>query len=331
MSDEPRPPIRTGRAYQDALKDDPAAQVAWQRVQTQLQAFGERVRTILQSTDATRAAAAKRAEDSLQPYRELGAALGAALNGEFERLRAMAEAYPRLRQAADQLERAVRELRQRDERRCDALAERLQDAVAGVSDRFGPPLAAFEDPAFWSTIVPVGERIRDAVRDAMREQAGSQRGTASAADVVAQLERYRAAGGPYLDQRTFAQLCDCGTTTINKAIKQNVTLRRWKDAALRARRQKAAPRRDAGDFDIVTEQVAAASLEPVMAEDADRLLQELRRQAATNPEWLETIDNMSADQQARMVQLYASGDYELSPLEDDPPGRPRKTKYHGRV
>jgi hypothetical protein len=331
MSDEPRPPIRAGRAYQDALKDDPAAQAAWQRVQTQLQAFGERVRTMLESTDAARAAVTKHVEDSLQPYRELGAALGAALSGEFERLRAMVKAYPGLRQAADGLERAVRELQQRDEREYDALAEQLQDAVAGVSDRFGPPPAAFEDPAFWSMIVPVGEQIRDAVRDAMREQASSQRGKASVADAVAQLERYRAAGGPYLDQRTFAQFCDCGTTTINKAIKQNSTLRRWKDAALRARKQKAAPRRDAGDFDIVTEQVAAVSVEPVMAEDVDRLLQELRRQAGANPEWLEKIDSMSADEQARLVQLYASGDYELSPLEDDPPGRPRKTKYHRRV
>lgn len=331
MNNEEQRPIRAGRAYQEVLQGDRAAQNAWMRVQAQLRVFGELMRLALEPTVAARAAVTKHAASLLHPYRDLGEALGTALSGDFERLRALVDAYPTLRQAADELEQAVQELHRRDSAESDALAQRLQDALASSRELIGAHPPNLDDPAFWSGIVPIGEQIRDAVRAVMREQGSPSRDSVGVADVIAQLERYRVAGGPYLDQRTFAQFCDCSTTTINKAVNQNVSLRQWKDGALRVRKQKAALRRDPGNFDLVIEQVAAEPVEPVLAEDVDTLLHQLRQQAATNPEWLQRINAMPADRQTELARLYASSDYEPSPLEEDPPGRPRKTRYHGRV
>ncbi len=333
MSSQTRKPIRAGRAFLENIKNDPAAQAAWQRVRTGLRAVGEAMRSVLESTNAARAGAITDVSETLQRYRELGAALGTAVSGNFERLRAVVVAYPGLREVANDLERAVRELRQRDEQQQAAVAQRLHEALADLPDplhMLSPP--TFDDPAFWSSVTPVGEQIRDAFRGGMQEQAGRKRGKVSVADVVAQLERYRVAGGPYLDQRTFSRLCGCQPSTVNKAIQKNTALRAWKDAARRARKQGAAPRRDTGDFDIVLEQVAAKSEQPVMADEVDAIMEKLRRQAARNPEWVGALDEMSPDERAKTAQLYADGDYEPSFLEPDAPGeRPRKVKRHGRV
>lgn len=171
-----------------------------------------------------------------------------------------------------------------------------------------------------------------ALNAAMRAEDGTKRSKVSVADVAVQLERYRAAGGPYLDQRTFSRLCDCQPSTVNKAIRKTTALRAWKDASLQARKQQAAPRRDSGDFVIVLDQVAAKSDQPMIADDVDVIMEKLRRQAAGNAEWLRTLEGMSSDEQARIAQLYADADYEPSPLEEDAPGRQApKTKYRGRV
>lgn len=166
----------------------------------------------------------------------------------------------------------------------------------------------------------------------LKAQAGTKRGPITVADAAAQLERYRAAGGPYLDQRTFSRLCGCQPSTVNKAIRQTTGLREWKNAALRARKQKAAPRRDSGDFDIVLDQVPAESPEPIIADDVDAIMDKLRMQATGNSEWLRALEDMAPDERARIAQLYADADYEPSPLEDDPPGqRPHQTRHHGRA
>ncbi len=334
MSDETRNPMRAGHAYLESIQNDPAAQAAWQRVRTRLQAVGETMRSAMERTNSVPAAVITNMSETLQPYRELGAALGAAIGGgNFERLRAVVSAYPGLRQAADDLERAVRDLQQRNRRSQSVVAQRVQAALSDLPDALdmlSPP--AFDDPAFWSSITPVGEQVREAVRGAMQEQASEKRSKISVADVTAQLERYRVAGGPYLDQRTFSRLCGCQPSTVNKAIQKNATLRAWKDAARKAKKQGAAPRRDARDFDIVLDQAAAKSEQPVMADEIDVIMQKLRRQAAGNPEWIGTLEEMSPDQRARIAQLYADGDYEPSALEQDTPAeRPRKVKRHGRV
>lgn len=161
-------------------------------------------------------------------------------------------------------------------------------------------------------------------------KAGSRR--ISAQEVAAELERYRQAGGPYLDQRTLARLCGCRPATVNKAIQANPALRAWKEAALQARRQRAAPRAAAVDLDLVTARVPVEDPSVLPQEDIDRILEKLRRQAAANPEWVRALDEMSPDERVRIAQLYVDGDYELSPLEADPvPERPRRVKQHRRV
>ena len=332
MNNDEQRPIRAGRAYQEVLQGDRAAQDAWTRVELQLRAFGELMRSTLEPPAAVRAAVTEHAADVLQPYCDLGEALGTALSGDFERLRALVDAYPALRQAADELERAVQELHRGDSAEADVLSQRLQDALAGSRERLEAHTPNLDDPAFWSGIVPIGEQIRDALRAVMQKQTGTDHGKISVVDVTAQLERYRAAGGPYLDQRTFSRLCGCQPSTINKAIQKKPSLRAWKDAAVRARKQGAAPRRDTGDFDIVMEQVAAKSEQPVMADEVDAIMNKLRRQAVGNPEWIRTLEEMSSDERARIAQLYADGDYEPSALEQDMPSeRPRQVKRHGRV
>lgn len=332
MNEAPKHRTRAGQAFVEALQGNGAAEAAWAQVQTQLHVLGQAMHRTIAWGKAGEDVVAESVESLLQSYRELGAALGDALGGDFQALRTLATAHPELRTAIDELERSLRQLREPEDRRLDFVAEQLQLAVTCARDEIQLRPAFMDDPAFWSPIKPLGEQIRDIVREELRKHLHRPQTKTRVGDVVTQLKRYRAAGGPYLDQRTFAQFCNCSTTTLNKAVKQDATLRQWKDAALRSRRQKAAPRRDPGDFRIVTEQVAASeAAEPVTEEDRDRVLELLRQHASVNPSWEEEFRNMSSDQHTALVRLYLSGDFEPSPLENDPPGQRRKNKYHGRV
>lgn len=332
MADQPQKPIRAGQAYLDSIRNDPAAQAALQRVQAKLQAFGQALRDAAAPINAVQDELASVVSDSMQVYRELGAALGEALRDcQFDRLRKLVAAYPELKIAADELEQAARGMRRFDEQRRADIERRLQHVATSLPDlcSFTPP--AFDDPSFWSAITPIGEQIRNSVRDAMNER-GSQRGAVGVGEVTEQLRRYRAAGGPYLDQRTFSKLCGCkSASTIHKAIAANKDLDEWKDRAVEARAAKAGPRRASENFDIVTDRVGAATETPIPQDDVDTIMQKLCQQAQQNPEWVRALEAMSPDERAKVAQLYSDGDYEPSPLERDESGKRRKVRHHWRV
>lgn len=170
--DEARRPSRAGQAYLDAIKDDPESQAAWRRAQTRLQAFGAAVRAVMGPVNSAQNAAFAALSEPLRVYHDMGAALGDAMRGDFERLRALLDAYPDLKETADELEQAVLAMKEGDEQRRADIAKRFKHVPAALDEMERLPLPpAFDDPEFWSSIKPIGEQIRDAVREGLREQA----------------------------------------------------------------------------------------------------------------------------------------------------------------
>ncbi len=153
--DEARRPIRAGQAYLDTIKDDPESQAALRRVQMGLQAFGAAVRAVIGPMNAAQ-----------------NAALGNAMRGDFERLYALVDAHPDLKEAAGALEQALRATKEGDEQRRADMAKRFEHVLPALEDpmpRQAPP--AFDDPKFWASIRPIGGQIEDAAREAVRGQA----------------------------------------------------------------------------------------------------------------------------------------------------------------
>lgn len=332
MADQPQKPIRAGQAYLDSIRNDPAAQAALRRVQAQMLAFGQALRDAAAPINAVQDQLASVVSESMQAHLELGAALGEALRDcQFDRLRKLVAAYPALKTAADGLEQAALGMRRLDEERRAEIEQRFRGITSSLPDLRSLTPPAFDDPDFWSSITPIGEQIRDAVREAMAARE-SRRGAVGVPEVAEQLRRYRAAGGPYLDQRTFSKLCGCkSVSTVHKAIKANRDLSEWKIRAIDARSAKAGPRRASENFDIVTDRVGASSETPIPQDDVDTIMKKLSQQAQQNPEWVRALEAMSPDDRAKVAQLYADGDYEPSPLERDEPGKRRKVRHHGRV
>lgn len=332
MADQPQKPIRTGQAYLDSIRNDPTAQAALRRVQAQLHAFGQALRDTAVPINAVQNQLTSLVSESMQARLELGAALGEALRDcQFDRLRKLVAAYPELKTAADELEQAALGMRRLDEERRAEIEQRFRGIILSLPDLRSLTPPAFDDPDFWSSITPIGEQISDAVREAMAARE-SRRGAVGMGEVAEQLRRYRAAGGPYLDQRTFSKLCGCkSASTIHKAIAANKDLDEWKNRAIEARSAKAGPQRSSENFDIVTDRVGASSETPIPQDDVDTIMQKLCRQAQQNPEWVRALEAMSPDERAKVAQLYADGDYEPSPLERDEPGKRRRVRHHGRV
>lgn len=169
--DEARRPIRAGQAYLDAIKDDPESQAALRRVQMRLQAFGAAVRTVMGPVNAAQNVAFATLSEPLRVYHDMGAALGDAMRGDFKRLRALVDAYPDLKETADELEQALLAMKEADEQRRADIAKRFEHDPAAMERLLHPTPPAFDDPEFWSSIKPIGEQIRDAVREGLREQA----------------------------------------------------------------------------------------------------------------------------------------------------------------
>lgn len=332
MADQPQKPIRAGQAYLDSIRNDPAAQAALRRVQSQMLAFGQALRDAAAPMNAVQDQLAAVVSQTAQTRLELGAALGEALRDcQFDRLRKLVAAYPELKTAADELEQAALGMRRLDEERRAEIEQRFRGITSSLPDLRSLTPPAFDDPDFWSSITPIGEQIRNAVRDAMAARE-SRRGTVGMGEVAEQLRRYRAAGGPYLDQRTFAKLCGCkSASTIHKAIAANKDLDEWKNRAIEARSAKAGPRRASENFDIVTDRVGASAETPIPQDDVDTIMQKLCQQAQQNPEWVRALEAMSPDERVKVAQLYSDGDYEPSTLERDEPGKRRKVRHHGRV
>ena len=168
--DEARRPIRAGQAYLDAIQDDPESQATWRRAQTRLQAFGAAVRAVMGPVNPAQNAAFAALSEPLRVYHDMGAALGDAMRGEFERLRALLDAYPDLKETADELEQAVLAMKAGDEQRRADITKRFKHAPAAL-DEILPAPPAFDDPEFLSSLTPIGEQIRDAAREGLREQA----------------------------------------------------------------------------------------------------------------------------------------------------------------
>ncbi|MGQ9650957.1 MAG: hypothetical protein ACUVXJ_12675 [Phycisphaerae bacterium] len=169
--DEARRPIRAGQAYLDAIKDDPESQAAWRRAQTWLQAFGAGGNG---SGEPAQNAAFAALSEPLRLYHDMVAALVDAMRGDFERLRALLDAYPDLKETADELEQAVLAMKEGDEQRRADIAKRFKHVPAALNEMerlLHPTPPAFDDPEFWSSIKPIGEQIRDAVREGLRGQA----------------------------------------------------------------------------------------------------------------------------------------------------------------
>ncbi|MGD8452213.1 MAG: hypothetical protein PVJ57_10380 [Phycisphaerae bacterium] len=174
--DEARRPIRAGQAYLDAIKDDPKSQAALRRAQMRLQAFGAAVRAVMGPVNAAQNTAFAALSEPLRVYHDMGAALGDAMRGDFERLRALVDAYPDLKETADELEQAVLAMKEGDEQRRADITKRFEHVAAALDETerlLNPTPPAFNDPEFWSSIKPTGEQIRDAVREGLREQAES--------------------------------------------------------------------------------------------------------------------------------------------------------------
>lgn len=208
----------------------------------------------------------------------------------------------------------------------DKWGEAARQCEAGVAAaiRRMDAVVSFEPPV--DVVTPdIAGVVEAAVAKGLRAGGGGE--TASCADVQRKLRDYKRAGGGYVAQRTLAKLCQCGTTTISKAIGSDSELRKWKDAG-KSRRQ--TPRRDAGDFDIVTDQQADSRPEtPLPDEEVDTILAKLKARA---PQMAEQIEALEPGQRIEVARLYACGDYdEPSPLEADPPVRTKAVRYHGRV
>ena len=319
-------PIRAGRAYVQGTKDGALMQAALQRMQPALQRlsllFSERSEVI------NRASAAL--QEPSHAHRRLIKAMSDAMrSADFSQLRALTDHCPELRQAAIELEAATCESHAHGQEQVNELRRRLRLDVRNLGNSFDMPMPLLGDPDLWASITPIGEHIRDT---GSSHAARATRLRQSWRDVAAQLERFCDAGGPYMNQRLFSRLCGCRPSTVNKAIKQNSRLRAWKDAALKSKKQASAPRRACGDFGVILENQVAKQVEPVSHDDIDVILKKLGKQAAGNPEWLEALRNLGPAERVEIAQLYSSGDYEPSPLDDDPPDqRPRPNKFHGSV
>ncbi len=173
MSDhEARRPNRAGQAYLVAIRDDSESQAALRRVQMGLQAFGAAVRAAIGPVYAAQNAAFAALPEPLHVYRDMGAALGNAMRGDFEKLRALVDAYPDLKEAAGELQQALLAIKKGDEQPLADIAKRfehVQTALEDLMPRRVPP--AFDDPQFWASIKPIGEQIKDAAREVVRAQA----------------------------------------------------------------------------------------------------------------------------------------------------------------
>jgi len=177
MSDEARRPIRAGQAFLGAIEDDPESQAALRRVQKKLQAFFcVAVREVIGPMNAAQNAAFVASREPLRVYRDMGAALGNAMGGDFEKLRALADAYPDLKEAAGDLEQALLAMKETDGRRLADVATRFERVLPALEDlmtRRAPP--AFDDQAFWSAVRPLGEPLEQAGNRAPAGAGGKRR------------------------------------------------------------------------------------------------------------------------------------------------------------
>ena len=136
-----------------------------------MRVFGRLLPEISAAVNENRSAITSAIWEPMETRSEIVAAVSDALyEAHFERLHALTDRYPDIKQTADDLEQAIREARQSNEQRRDEFAEWLQHIRTALPDLCLATPSAFDDPDFWSSFTPLGDQIRDAVQAGLREQ-----------------------------------------------------------------------------------------------------------------------------------------------------------------